>query len=79
MIQEKKTTWSKSLKESAKREADTPKDMEAATEGEKVEDNDRGVLEETLRSCESQVSVQRMEMTDKHVLLCKHKLKRELP
>ena len=49
MIQEKKTTWSKSLKESAKREADILKALEAATEGEKVEDNDRGVLEETLR------------------------------
>ena len=49
MIQEKKTTWSKSLKETAKREADILKALEAATEGEKVEDNDRGVLEETLR------------------------------
>ena len=50
---------------------------------ERVQRTQRLVQKRTraeLRPCESQVSVHRMKMTDKHVLsLCKHKLTRELP
>ena len=48
-IHERQTTWSKSLKETAKREGDILKALETAAEDEKEENRDRSVLEEIGR------------------------------